>query len=153
MIGTLEQLFDYEQIEDAWKAILGKSDTVYLEFCDDEKNATVEPYIEVQLQSVVPTGQLYPYHDELLPHWWKGVLISRVVTARGFNSDKHREMVGRVRLAIQRYRNTFNESRLPYHQIAQMRETTLTRGVDEMHDWSEIHAEVTFCVRDEAWPK
>lgn len=153
MIGTLEQLFDYEQIEDAWKAILGKSDTVYLEFCDDDKDATKQPYIEVQLNSVIPTGQLYPYRDERLPHWWQGVLISKVVTARGFNSDKHREMVGRVRLAIQRWAVSFNGAKLPYHQVAQMRETTLTRGVDEMHDWSEIHAEVVFYVRDDAWPK
>lgn len=152
MIGTLENLFDYEQIEDAWKAILGKKHRVYLEFCDDDKNTTEEPYIEVNLQNVVPVGQ-YPYRDEILTNGWEAVLISRVVTARGFNSDKHREMVGSVRLAIQRYRGAFNEAILPYHSIEQMRETSLSRGVDELHDWSEVHAKVVFYVRDGAWPK
>lgn len=153
MIGTLERLFDYERIEDAWVAILGKSDRCYLEFCDDDKDASEEPYIEVSLTSVVPTGQEYPFRGELLPFWWKGNLVSRIVTCRGKNSDKHREMVGRVRLAIQRYRQTFTESVSPYHAVAKMREATLTRGVDEFDDWSEIHAEITFYVRDGAWPK
>lgn len=154
MIGTLEQIFDYEQVEDAWKTILGRNgQTVYLEFCDDNKDASKVPYIEVQLNNVVPTGNLFPYRDELLPFWWKANLISRVVTMRGVNSDLHRGMVGRVRIEIQRYQMTFIESILPYHRVAEMRETALTRGVDDMNDWSEIHASVVFHVRDDAWPE
>lgn len=158
MIGTLEQLFDYERIEDAWKAILGDQHTVYLEFCDDDKDASQEPYIEVQLNNVVPTGELYPYraasgNPELIPFWWKGTLISRVVTFRGVNSDRHRDMVGAVRLAIQRYRTSFTEAISPFHRVAMMQESSLSRGVDERHDWSEVHAEVTFYVRDGSWPE
>ncbi len=153
MIGTLENIFDYEQVEDAWIAILGKSDRCFPEFIDETKDASIEPYIEVTLTNVVPTGHEYPWKErENLPAGWKATLISRIVTRRGVNSDKHREMVGRVRLTIQRYRELFKESILPHHQVMLMREATLTRGVDELDDWSEIHAEVTFYVRDNAWP-
>lgn len=155
MIATLEQIFDYEKVEDAWVSNLGKSDRCYLEFCDETKDASVEPYIEVSLVNVVPTGDEYPWRGEILPRGWRGTLVSRVVTRRGVNSDKHREMVGRVRLAIQRYRKTFLESVLPFHTVAQMRETALTRGVDEERgdDWSQVQADVVFYVRDGAWPK
>jgi len=154
MIGTLEQLFEYERVEDAWAAILkGKGHAVYLEFSDQDRDAQKEPYIEVQLNSVVPLGQLYPYNGELLPSWWKGSLITRVVTMRGVNSDKQRVMTGRVRIEIQRYRNSFTEARLPFHAVAELRETGLTRGVDGTNDWSEITADITFHVRDDAWPK
>ena len=153
MIGTLEQLFDYEQVEDAWKSILKKCGlTVYLEFCDDDKDASKVPYVEVTLNNVVPDGKEYPFKGEILPCSWKANLISRVVTFRGVNSDKQRMMVGRVRLEIQRYRSNFIESVLPFHKVEYMRETSLSRGVDEMNDWSEIHADVVFTVRDDVWP-
>lgn len=152
MIGTLENLFDYERIEDAWIDTLGKSDKCFPTFIDEEKDASAAPYIETQLINVVPIGQ-YPYRNEILDHMWKGVLVSRVVTFRGINSDKHREMVGRVRLAIQRWRTTFTEAQSPYHSVEGMKETTLTRGVDDTNDWSEIHAEVIFVIREQCWPK
>lgn len=158
MIATLEKIFDYEKVEDAWKAILGGAAgdkaTVYLEFCDDDRDASKAPYITVQMQSVVPTGEKYPYRPgEQIPHEWKANLISRVVTMRGVNSDKQREMVGRIRLAIHRHATLFTPARSPIHEVLLMRETQLARGVDEMNDWSEVHADIIFRVREDAWPK
>lgn len=157
MIATLEQIFDYEKVEDAWKAIIGGAAgdkaTVYLEFGDETRDASKSPYITVQMQSVVPTGGEYPYRGELLPHEWKAALITKAVTMRGVNSDKQREMVGRIRLSIQRYGSLFTEAMSPVHNVLLMRETQLARGVDDMNDWSEVHADIIFRVRSEVWPK
>ncbi len=153
MSATLEQIFDYEQVEDAWIHILnGCGLTCYPEFSDVDKDATNVPYVCVSLQNVVPTGHLYPYQDEQLHDWWKANMISRIITARGINSDRHRVMTGRVRMEIQRYQSTFLASVLPYHYVRFFRETALTRGTENMLDWSEIHAEISFNVRDDAWP-
>lgn len=154
MIATLEQIFDYEKVEDAWAAILRKSDTVHLEFSDETRDASKAPYMTVQMQSVVPTGELYPYRPgENLPHEWKANLITRIVTMRGVNSDKQREMTGRVRIAIQRFPTLFTAARSPVHEVLWMRETQLARGVDEMNDWTEVSADIVFRVREDAWPK
>lgn len=153
MIGTLEDIFNYEAVEDAWKAILTRCGLLcYLEFCDDDKDASQKPYVEVTLNNVVPNGQLYPFKGEQLPRAWNANLTSRVVTFRGINSDKQRMMVGRIRLEIQRYQTNFIASVLPFHQVVDMRESSLTRGVNEMTDWSEIQSDIVFYVRDDVWP-
>lgn len=154
MIGTLEQLYDYEQVEDAWIKILQTCGlTCCPEFSNVDRDASTIPYVEVTMNNIVPTGHLYPYKGtEQLPDWWEANLISRVVTFRGVNSDRHRLMVGRIRIEIQRYQQTFLESILPYHCVKFFRETALTRGVDDLKDWSEVHGKIVFHIRDNAWP-
>ncbi len=154
MAPNLETFFAYETaIEAAWQSILRAAGlTVFVEFSDDDKST---PFVEVQLQQTQPTGQRYVYSGVPLFNSWTGILVSRVITVRGKNSDLQTSMLGKVRLQAQKFRDNFSRSVLPYHSIDNLiSETGLLRGVDvqERLDWSELSHGITFSIRADAWP-
>jgi hypothetical protein len=159
MSAPVETIMAYEeQVEEAWITILKNAgqENVYPEHSDATK---VSPYVEVQLTSVHSTGRqhiLYPDRQMWAQPFdmWTGLLMSRVVTMRGKNSDQHRPALARIRIETHMFADRFSPAILPYHQVVQLREQGLSRGFNNATslDWSEITAEIKFWVRPEAWP-
>lgn len=140
-MATLESIFAYESaVEGAWLAILTKAGlTAYVEFSDASKKT---PFVDVQLTSVFPLGHRFDA--------WEGTLVTRIVTQRGVNSDKHLDILGRVRIEAHYFNDRFNAiGILPNHAVANLKETQLTRGIDaeRMLDWSEVHHLIVFSAR------
>ncbi len=155
-MATLIDIFAYERaVENAVREMLRTAGLrAFVEFDDEQKDPT--PYVEIQLNSVTPYGlHRVLYQGATLRDAWEGTLTIRVVTARGKNSDKQYEMLGRSRIEMLLFRDRFTDGLLPYHHVDDLKETGLSRGNDSVNslDWSELSYRIIFSVRPLAWPQ
>jgi hypothetical protein len=159
---TLDVLFAFEHaIESAWQNILSDVDnnlTPYIEASDTDKQA---PYADIQLQDSAPeTLQQFIYQPTpdttQITYYsaYHATLITRVVTVRGKNSDRQAEFIGKVRLRAGNFLALFTTANLPYHGVLSVLDRGMRRGVivAERLDWAELHHQIKFCIRTDAWP-
>src|SRR5882724_1828956 len=142
---SLEALYGFEnEIEPAWIAILTKRLGLqgYLAASDEQKET---PFFEVQLMSVSdgdPHGNRH-YHQfanpgtpapsgkDRVPDVFTGILFTRIVTARGLNSNRQPELIGGVRIEALRWRENFQPPVLKYYGVgAFVQEGRPIRGFD-----------------------
>jgi hypothetical protein len=157
-MSTLNEILNpKQQVEDGWTAILKKANAnVFPVFSLEESKIT--PYIECTLANlrVSDKPQQHPYQsgtseEELLYTSWSGTMITRVVTNRNTNSDKHVPMVGLVTVESARFRMRFNPATLPFHAVLDMKQSGLVETTDGLTDRTEISHEMLIVVRDDAW--
>lgn len=151
---TIELLLAYETaVESAWVSILNAAGLqAHQEFSDISKET---PFVDVMLTAAMPTGQRYIVGGKQYFNAWSGNMVSRVVTQRGRNSDRHVELLGRVRMQAQNFDSLFTPANLPWHSVNLMQEIgTIQRGVDpeRLTDFSELHHRIDFNVLATAWP-
>lgn len=158
MSATLDQILNpKQQVEDGWTAILKKSHAnVFPVFSPEDHKIT--PYIECTLANlrVSDKPQQYPYQsgtseEELLYTSWAGTMITRIVTNRNTNSDKHAPMVGLVAVESARFRMRFNPATLLFYAVLDMKQSGLVETTDGLSDRTEISHEMLIVVRDKAW--
>lgn len=150
---TLETILNPKAAVDAaWMAILkeaGLKNTLAVFDLEENKET---PYVEIQSSNWAASGQQYDIGGgELAWSSWKCNMLSRVVTNRGTNSDKHEAMIGAIIVAAARPLNNFSPAVLKYHSVWQMKQTGSTPTTDGMNDHTEITHELEVIVRDNAW--
>jgi hypothetical protein len=150
-MASLQQLYAFEDaVEKAFLEILNVDPVVpvFLDFSDQEK---VTPYIEIRLSDMRAKGSRILPNGAEVAHIWEGMLISRVVTSRGQNSDQHAGIVGWIRTAVIQAQTKIN---LPYHKIARVLPTDSPRGIQpELRlDWTEVHHLIVIGIDNNAWP-
>lgn len=148
---SFENIFDLEgAMERAAIHILGEKAGKYQQFSDEIKRT---PAYEVQFDATAATGQIKIWRGLHLRREWRGQFNIRIVTLRGKNSAEHLPMLVHARIQFMQWMTIFDDVALPYHQVTFLQELPITRGynAEMLHDWSELHFDTVFSVRDDAW--
>jgi hypothetical protein len=151
---SLELLFAYEHaIESAWQTVLREAGILaFIEASDLEKTT---PFVDVQLRDSLPQGQQFIYQNAVVYYnAWQGTLSLRIVTQRGKNSDLQAQLIGKTRIEAQSFPVRFTTENLPYHEIQNLREIGIERGIitEQRLDWAELQFKIFFGIRNDAWP-
>lgn len=166
-MATLDELYSYDiAIETAWRDTLrtlfdgelfldgtGNQWTVgvHMEQSDEAK---VTPFVDVQLRSVVALDHKHIGNDGVLYFdSWEALLVSRVCTQRGLNSDVQAKIIGLTRAHAANFSQVLGVSVLPFHDVEQIKDHGLHRGliIHEVLDYSEVLSLINFSIRPSAW--
>jgi hypothetical protein len=154
---ALEDILKIEAaIQNAWISILQAAGiqpaNLFNEFL---ANTEVTPRIEINLSGASSTG----HYSQVLPNVftysaWEGQLVSRIITRRNLNGEKHDELLGICRREASYFLKRFIPAVLPWHSMIQMKEAGTHRMIDTAkdEDVTELTHKVVFCVRENAWP-
>jgi hypothetical protein len=139
-------------IEETWAAILAAAGvSAAIAFSDGVKST---PYVEIEFEETQVTDHIHIYNGFNYRDVTRGVLVTRICTTRGADSNQQKAILGQVRASAQNWRAQFNTDVLPYWGINLFTETGLKRYIDPENrvDKTELRYHVHFNIRENAWP-
>lgn len=117
-------------------------------------DATTNPRLELELRLGEPAGIKHKDAAGLLRHAaWNAELVVRVITDHDDDTaGTHYTLLKQVRAAIEGWQSDYTAVDLPYHAIKRMIWRGTTNTIDGRERITEVIADTTVQIRDDAWP-